>query len=65
MFITITMTGLDQEMMQKNLSCKNIKEAKKNMFTFSFILVFVNLMFLFLGAILLVYVKANLPNHNA
>ncbi len=57
MFITITMTGLDQEMMQKNLSCKNIKEAQKNMFSFSFILVFVNLLFLFLGAILLIYVK--------
>jgi Na+/proline symporter len=57
MFITITMTGLDQEMMQKNLSCKNIKEAQKNMFTFSGILVFVNLMFLFLGAILMVYAQ--------
>jgi len=55
MFITIVMTGLDQEMMQKNLSCRNIREAQKNMFTFSFILVFVNLLFLFLGAILLVY----------
>ena len=55
MFITIVMTGLDQEMMQKNLSCRNIKEAQKNMFTFSGILVFVNLLFLFLGAILLVY----------
>jgi Na+/proline symporter len=55
MFITITMTGLDQEMMQKNLSCKNIREAQKNMFTFSGILVFVNLLFLFLGAILLIY----------
>jgi solute:Na+ symporter, SSS family len=58
MFITIVMTGLDQEMMQKNLSCKNIKEAQKNMFTFSFILVFVNLLFLFLGALLLIYVQA-------
>ena len=57
MFITIVMTGLDQEMMQKNLSCKNIKEAQKNMFTFSGILVFVNLLFLFLGAILLIYAK--------
>lgn len=57
MFITITMTGLDQEMMQKNLSCKNIREAQKNMFTFSGILVFVNFLFLFLGAILLVYAK--------
>jgi Na+/proline symporter len=55
MFITITMTGLDQEMMQKNLSCKNIKEAQKNMFTFSGILVFVNLLFLFLGAFLMLY----------
>lgn len=55
MFITIVMTGLDQEMMQKNLSCRNLKDAKKNMFTFSVILVFVNFLFLFLGAILLIY----------
>jgi len=59
MFITIAMTGLDQEMMQKNLSCKNLKEAQKNMFTFSGILVLVNLLFLFLGAILLIYAKKN------
>jgi Na+/proline symporter len=59
MFITIVMTGLDQEMMQKNLSCRNIKEAQKNMFTFSGILVFVNLLFLFLGALLLIYVQKN------
>lgn len=58
MFITITMTGLDQEMMQKNLSCKNLKEAQKNMFTFSGILVFVNLLFLFLGAFLLLYSRS-------
>jgi len=58
MFITIVMTGLDQEMMQKNLSCKNIKDAQKNMFTFSGILVLVNLLFLFLGAILLVYSRS-------
>jgi Na+/proline symporter len=56
-FITIVMTGLDQEMMQKNLSCKNIREAQKNMFTFSAILVFVNLLFLFLGALLLIYIQ--------
>jgi solute:Na+ symporter, SSS family len=56
-FITIVMTGLDQEMMQKNLSCRNIKEAQKNMFTFSAILVFVNLLFLFLGALLLIYIQ--------
>jgi len=55
MFITITMTGLDQEMMQKNLSCRNLKAAQKNMFTFSGILVFVNLLFLLLGAFLLLY----------
>lgn len=58
MFITITMTGLDQEMMQKNLSCRNLKDAQKNIFTFSGILVFVNLLFLFLGAILLIYIQA-------
>lgn len=57
MFITIVMTGLDQEMMQKNLSCKNIKEAQKNMFTFSGILFFVNMIFLFLGALLLIYIQ--------
>jgi Na+/proline symporter len=55
MFITISMTGLDQEMMQKNLSCRNIREAQKNMFTFSGIIVFVNFLFLFLGAFLLIY----------
>lgn len=55
MFIAIVMTGLDQEMMQKNLSCRNVKEAKWNMFSFSVVLVFVNLLFLFLGAILYLY----------
>lgn len=54
-FITIVMTGLDQEMMQKNLSCKNIGDAKKNMITFSFIIVAANFIFLFLGAALHVY----------
>jgi Na+/proline symporter len=53
--ITIVMTGLDQDMMQKNLSCKNIGDAQKNMFTFSIILVFANLLFLTLGAILYLY----------
>jgi solute:Na+ symporter, SSS family len=57
-FITIVMTGLDQEMMQKNLSCRNIKEAQKNMFTFSGILLFVNFLFLFLGALLLIYTQS-------
>jgi len=54
-FIAIVMTGLDQEMMQKNLSCRNIGEAQKNMFSFSIVLVFVNLMFLFLGAVLYIF----------
>ncbi|HNX07599.1 MAG TPA: sodium:solute symporter [Bacteroidales bacterium] len=54
-FIAIVMTGLDQEMMQKNISCRNIKEAQKNMFTFSAILVVVNIMFLTLGAVLYMY----------
>jgi solute:Na+ symporter, SSS family len=58
MFITIAMTGLDQEMMQKNLSCKNLKEAQKNMFTFSGILVFVNLLFMFLGALLMIFIQS-------
>lgn len=55
MFIAIVMTGLDQDMMQKNLSCKNIGDAQKNMMTFSFILIFANLLFLSLGAILYIY----------
>jgi len=54
-FISIVMTGLDQEMMQKNLSCRNLHDAQKNMFSFSFILVFVNLLFLFLGGALYMY----------
>jgi Na+/proline symporter len=57
MFITISMTGLDQEMMQKNLSCRNIREAQKNMFTFSGITVLVNFLFLLLGAFLLIYAR--------
>ena len=63
-FIAIVMTGLDQDMMQKNLSCKNIGDAQKNMFWFSIILVFVNLLFLTLGALLYIYANSkgiNLP----
>jgi len=52
-FIAIVMTGLDQDMMQKNLSCRNIREAKKNMYLMSLSLVPVNLVFLFLGAVLI------------
>jgi SSS family transporter len=59
MFITITMTGLDQDMMQKNLTCKNLKEAQKNMIIFRFILVFVNLLFLALGLLLTQYATQN------
>lgn len=55
MFITITMTGMDQEIMQKNLTCKNLGEAQKNMFWFSITLVVVNLLFLVLGALLYIY----------
>lgn len=53
--ITVAMTGLDQEMMQKNLSCKNIKDAQKNMFTFSTIMFIANMLFLIMGAILCFY----------
>jgi len=53
--IAIVMTGLDQDMMQKNLSCRNIGDAQKNMFTFSVVLVFANLLFLGLGALLWIF----------
>ena len=56
-FIAIVMTGLDQDMMQKNLSCKKLPDAQKNMISLSLVLVLVNLMFLFLGAILFIYAK--------
>ncbi|GAB3200308.1 Na+/proline symporter [Pontibacter aydingkolensis] len=58
-FITIAMTGLDQDMMQKNLSCKNIGEAQKNMFWFNVILVVVNILFLTLGVLLYTYAETN------
>jgi SSS family transporter len=58
-FITIVMTGLDQDMMQKNLTCRNIGDAQKNMLWFTVILVFVNLMFLSLGVLLYLYAEAN------
>lgn len=53
-FITIVMTGLDQDMMQKNLTCKSLKEAKKNMYCYGFAFIPVNLLFLTLGILLLV-----------
>jgi len=55
MFLTITMTGLDQDLMQKNLSCKNINEAKKNMYSFTTVLVFTNFLFLILGGAMYVF----------
>lgn len=54
-FITVGMTGLDQEMMQKNISVKNLKDSQKNMITFSTIMVLVNLLFLFLGGLLYLF----------
>ena len=57
--ITIVMTGLDQDMMQKNLTCKSLGDAQKNMFTFSGVLVVVNFLFLSLGALLYIYAGQN------
>jgi len=57
MFITVTMTGLDQDMMQKTLTCKNLKDAQKNVMSFTAILVIVNAFFLLLGGLLLVYAQ--------
>jgi len=54
-FIAIVMTGLDQDMMQKNLSCRTLKDAQTNVMTFSIVLIFVNFLFLFLGALLYLY----------
>ncbi len=58
-FIAISMTGLDQEMMQKNISVKTIKDSQKNMLTFSVVLVLVNFLFLFLGGLLYLYAEQN------
>ncbi|MCQ2184286.1 MAG: sodium:solute symporter [Bacteroidales bacterium] len=54
-FVTVAMSGLDQAMMQKNLACKNLKAAQKNIYTSSVIIVAVNLFFVLLGALLSVY----------
>lgn len=59
MFITLGMTGVDQDMMQKNLTCKNLGEAKKNMLSFSIVLFFVNVLFVLLGGLLYLYIDAN------
>ncbi len=56
-FITITMTGLDQDMMQKNLTCKSLRDAQKNVLTSSFFFVVVNILFMSLGAALIYYAQ--------
>ncbi|RLD30017.1 MAG: sodium:solute symporter [Bacteroidetes bacterium] len=58
-FITICMTGLDQDMMQKNLTCKTLKDAQKNMVSFSIVLVAVTFLFMLLGALLFIYANQN------
>ena len=58
-FITVCMTGLDQDMMQKNLTCRSLKEAQKNMVVFSVVLVFITFLFLVLGALLFIYAEKN------
>lgn len=58
-FIAIVMTGLDQDMMQKNLTCKTLKDAQKNMFWFTIILTLVNFVILSLGLLLTVYAQKN------
>jgi Na+/proline symporter len=59
LFITVGMTGLDQDLMQKNLSLKNIKEAQKNMFSFTAVFVVINIFFLSVGALLYMYAQRN------
>ncbi|MCP4440426.1 MAG: sodium:solute symporter [Aureispira sp.] len=58
-FIAIVMTGLDQDMMQKNLTCRTLKDAQKNIFSFSLVLLIVNFIFLLLGALLAMYAIQN------
>lgn len=57
MFIAIAMTGLDQDMMQKNLTCKNTKEAQWNVISLGFVLIIINFVFLTLGALLFIYAE--------
>jgi Na+/proline symporter len=57
--IAIAMTGLDQEMMQKNISVRTMKDSQKNILTFTTIMVIVNLLFLFLGGLLYLYTTLN------
>src|SRR6201989_140895 len=58
-FITIGMTGLDQDLMQKNLSLKNIREAQKNMLSFTSVFVVINIFFLSVGALLYIFAAHN------
>lgn len=65
-FLAITMTGLDQDMMQKNLTCKTLFSSQKNMYTFSIALTLANIVFLFMGALLYLFAKTNdidIPSH--
>jgi Na+/proline symporter len=59
MFIAMTMTGMDQEIMQKNLTCKTLRDAQKNMFWFSLTMAAVTFLFLVLGALLYIYCEKN------
>ena len=59
MFVTICMTGLDQDMMQKNLTCKSLKDAQKNMIVFSIVLVAVTYFFMILGSLLYIFKSKN------
>ncbi len=56
--VSVAMTGMDQDLMQKNLSCRNLYEAKKNMFSFTTVFVLVNIFFLSVGALLYIFAKA-------
>jgi len=58
-FITICMTGLDQDMMQKNLTCRSLKAAQINMVVFSLVLIVVTFLFLLLGAMIFLYAEQN------
>jgi Na+/proline symporter len=58
-FTTITMTGMDQDMMQKNLSCKNLRDAQRNMRTYGFAFLPVNLLFLIFGVMLYAFIARN------
>lgn len=57
--LAVVMTGLDQDMMQKNLTCKSLEDAQKNVFAFSFVLIFAKLLFIVLGGMLYLYAVHN------